>query len=306
MNIVVVGLGTISKRVMKGIDEVEGLELYGIVSTSREKAMNVQATHEHCHHFFTLEEVCKDEKVDVIYLCTPNKVHYSQMKQCLEAKKHVCCEKPMLVHSKEVKEVYELARTKEVYLFEMQKSVHLPLTQLVKYHVDKGSIGELLSIDASFGNVFNLKEDAWVKDIEYGGSALDIGVYPLCYSLYLLGEDRMDEYSQLSDTRHGYEQSWSFQGKSKNQVLVSCKASMVSMLGNECLIQGSKGSIRIENFWKNDQAVMIIDGEETTLHAYMKNDFEPQLKNMKEVIECKSEQRWKEEDLLYYLELLKR
>lgn len=306
MNIVVVGLGTISKRVIQGIDAVEGLHLYGIVSTSREKAMNVQSSHEHCHHFFTVEDVCKDNLVDVVYLCTPNKIHYRQIKQCLEAKKHVCCEKPMLVHSKDVKELYTLAKEQEVYLFEMQKSVHLPLTQLVKYHVDKGSIGELLSIVASFGNIFDLKEDAWVKDKEYGGSALDIGVYPLSYSLYLLGEDKLLEYQQLSDTRHGYEQSWCFQGKTNNQVIVSCRASMAEPLGNECLIQGSKGSIRIQNFWKNDQAVMVVEDKETILHAFMNNDFEPQLKNMKEVIESKSEQRWSEEHLLYYLELIGR
>ena len=40
-------------------------------------------------------EVVADEAVDVVYLCTPNRLHADEAVAALEAGKHVFCEKPM-------------------------------------------------------------------------------------------------------------------------------------------------------------------------------------------------------------------
>ena len=55
------------------------------------------------------EQLLADESVDVVHLTTPNHLHYAQVKQALEAGKHVVCEKPLAMTSEQSAELLELA-----------------------------------------------------------------------------------------------------------------------------------------------------------------------------------------------------
>lgn len=306
LKIVVVGLGKISTRVIAGIDAVEGFELYGVVSSSPLKAEAIRQTHPNVQYFEEYEDALYDHEVDVIYICTPNQVHEAQIRQAIQHGKHVCCEKPMLVKSHTVKELYALAKEYHVQLFEMQKAVHLPLTQLVKYHLQMGTIGEINYIEASFGRISTIEKDAWIRNIMYGGAALDVGVYPLSYVLYLLDQDQVELFNQYSDFRHGYEQTWVCTLKMSSGTLVNLQASKVCNLANECVIHGTRGTIRIPHYWKGDTAYLINDDEETTLTAIMSNDFAPQLEHAYQSIVHHQKVLWGEHEVLQYLQILER
>ena len=49
------------------------------------------------------------ERVDTIYVGTPNHTHYDYAKQALLAGKHVICEKPFALHLEEFEELIKLA-----------------------------------------------------------------------------------------------------------------------------------------------------------------------------------------------------
>ena len=55
------------------------------------------------------EALLADDRVDVVHLTTPNHLHYAQVKQALEARKHVVCEKPLALTSAQSAELVELA-----------------------------------------------------------------------------------------------------------------------------------------------------------------------------------------------------
>src|SRR5699024_12394346 len=51
------------------------------------------------------EELYADEEIDIIYLATPNSYHAENMKDILNAGKHVLCEKAITMNKKELDEV---------------------------------------------------------------------------------------------------------------------------------------------------------------------------------------------------------
>ena len=60
----------------------------------------------------TYEEMLADENIDIIYVATPHSMHYENMKQAVNAGKHILCEKAITVNAAQLEEVLELAEEK--------------------------------------------------------------------------------------------------------------------------------------------------------------------------------------------------
>ena len=76
------------------------------------------------------------KEVDAVSVVVPTNLHYKVVKDCLNAGKHVLVEKPITSHSKEAKELIELAKKKNLvlmvgYLFRFNNAV-VALKDLVK------------------------------------------------------------------------------------------------------------------------------------------------------------------------------
>ena len=59
-----------------------------------------------------LEELLKDEEIQLIVVCTMQDSHYDYAKLVLENNKNCLVEKPFMETSKEAKEIFELAKSK--------------------------------------------------------------------------------------------------------------------------------------------------------------------------------------------------
>ena len=92
INMVVYGLGKISRRVCNGCLGAKHMNLYGFVSRDFNKAATYKEEYHAKKAYASIKDVYEDENVDVIYLCTPNYLHYEQIKEALENKKSVICE----------------------------------------------------------------------------------------------------------------------------------------------------------------------------------------------------------------------
>lgn len=53
-----------------------------------------------------------ESNVDIVYIATPHTFHYEQIKQALDANKHVFCEKAITVNAMQFDEVERLDRSK--------------------------------------------------------------------------------------------------------------------------------------------------------------------------------------------------
>ena len=64
-------------------------------------------------------EMLEIEKPDVVSVCVPNKFHKEYTLKALYKGANVLCEKPFVPTAKEARELIDLAKSKDLYLFEM-------------------------------------------------------------------------------------------------------------------------------------------------------------------------------------------
>ncbi|MGV3484930.1 MAG: Gfo/Idh/MocA family protein, partial [Planctomycetaceae bacterium] len=57
----------------------------------------------------SLPEGLADDSIDAVHLTTPNRFHFEQAREVLSAGKHVLCEKPLAMNSRESAELTRLA-----------------------------------------------------------------------------------------------------------------------------------------------------------------------------------------------------
>ena len=88
------------------IAEVEMVAFCDIVEEKAVKAAEKFGT-EDAKVYVNYKELLKDESIDVVHVCTPNRSHSFITVDALEAGKHVMCEKPMAKTYAEAKKMYD-------------------------------------------------------------------------------------------------------------------------------------------------------------------------------------------------------
>ncbi|MCI6165134.1 MAG: Gfo/Idh/MocA family oxidoreductase, partial [Lachnospira sp.] len=126
------------------------------------------------------------EKVDAVYIASPNETHYEYARKAVQAGKHVLSEKPLSFTRKESEELYKEAKRKQIVLMEAVKAAYCPgFLQLINV-AKSGKIGEIIDVEASFTRLANL-DSRERRDALYGGAFLEFGPSVLLPVLKLLG-----------------------------------------------------------------------------------------------------------------------
>lgn len=128
------------------------------------------------------------DRVDAVYIASPNETHYDYTKQALQAGKHVLCEKPMAFTKKQTIELYQLAKEKNLVLLEGIKAAYCPGFQQLINVARSGRIGEICDVEACFTRLADIHSRERT-DAAYGGAFLEFGGYALLPIIKLLGRD---------------------------------------------------------------------------------------------------------------------
>lgn len=91
--------------------------------------------------YSSLDQICEDNDVNVVHVTSPNALHYLQVKQLLNAGKHVVCEKPLALSAKEGKELVQLAKKKGLIHATCFNTRFYPMVHEAKFLVSKNLIG---------------------------------------------------------------------------------------------------------------------------------------------------------------------
>jgi predicted dehydrogenase len=138
------------------------------------------------------KELLADPDVDAIYNPLPNHLHVPWTIRCLEAGKHVLCEKPIGMSVAEAEQMAGVAATHpESKVMEAFMYRFHPQWQTTRLLVRNGHIGQLRTVQTffSYHNV-DAKNIRNQRDLG-GGALMDIGCYPISMARYLFdGEPR--------------------------------------------------------------------------------------------------------------------
>lgn len=140
-----------------------------------------------------------DSELDVVYIASPNSLHFAQAKLTILAKKHVIIEKPAVTKPSEWKELVKLAKEHQVYLFEAARNYQETAFQVVK---DFLSNQEILGANFTFAK-YSSKLPALLageipnifSDVYAGGALMDLGVYCLYLAIGFFGAPISSPYT---------------------------------------------------------------------------------------------------------------
>ncbi|MBQ0065862.1 MAG: Gfo/Idh/MocA family oxidoreductase [Firmicutes bacterium] len=288
INIVVCGLGGISKRVAQGIQFAENAHLYGICSRSLEKAKAWQQEIPVEHIFTSYQDVYADADVDCLYFCTPNNTHYSLVKDALCNGKSVMCEKPMVYSFKQLEELFKIAESNHCFLMEAQKTMFSPLLEKVLEAIENGIIGKIKHVDASY--CFDMRAyadpDQWHFQ-KGGGVAGDIGVYPIC-GVYKIANSAPASIQIFKKNYQEYPVDFVYEAyiTFENGVTGSIHSNWIEnkIDKGSMFIFGEQGTIEIPAFWKGKIAY-VHNARPETIEVSFDSDFTAEIEHAASCIE---------------------
>ncbi|MCM3766747.1 Gfo/Idh/MocA family protein [Neobacillus niacini] len=269
MNIATIGTGFIVDTFLSALSKVDGAQCVAMYSRKQESARPLAEKYEIGKIYTNLDEMYGDPDVDFVYVASPNSLHYEQAYRALELGKHVICEKPFTSTLQELESLTQLAKQKQLLLFEAITTIHLPNYQLIKENVDK--LGPIKFIQCNYSqyssrynallagetpNIFNPKFS--------GGALVDINIYNLHFVMNLFGTPESIRYT-ANKHPNGIDTSGVLVMKYPGFIAecVGCKDTN-SM--NFALIQGEKGYIHVDGANGCQTVVVHAEGTETTLN----------------------------------------
>ncbi|WP_052353684.1 Gfo/Idh/MocA family protein [Neobacillus jeddahensis] len=199
MNLATVGTGWITESFIQAASLSKQYNLVGVYSRTEEKAKQLADQYESTHYFTDIEEMAKSEEIEVVYIASPNSVHYEQALTFLKNKKHVICEKPIFSNTAELEMAYQTAEENGVYLFEAIRNIHAPNFHILKEKLPMA--GKLRSAVLPYMK-YSSRYDQFLQGEEpnifsakfSGGALVDLGVYPLYVAVGLFGEPKKVSY----------------------------------------------------------------------------------------------------------------
>ena len=214
----ILGPGKIARKFAKGLEEVQGAELYAVASRSLNRAEEFAKEFNAVKSYGSYEELVNDKEVDIIYIATPHVFHFEQTLLCLKHKKAVLCEKPFAMNKEQVNEMIETAKKENVFLMEALWTYFLPHYHYVLELVKSEKFGKITRLEADFGfEAPFLPELRLFNKNLGGGSLLDIGIYPVFAALTLMGKpETFSAEAQFGET--GVDESCSIEFIYKNGI----------------------------------------------------------------------------------------
>ena len=134
------------------------------------------------------KELLKDESIDVVHVCTPNRSHSFITVDALEAGKHVMCEKPMAINSVEAKKMLDAAERTGKKLTIGYQNRFRDDSLYLKAEADADTLGDVYYAKATA--IRRRAVPTWgvfLNEYEQGGGPLiDIGTHALDLTLWTM------------------------------------------------------------------------------------------------------------------------
>ena len=168
----VVGTGFIGVVHVEALRRL-GVEVTGVVGSTKARAEAKRIA----PAYDSYEALLADPDVDVVHLTTPNHLHYPQVKQALEAGKHVVCEKPLALTAEESAELLELAERSGLVHCTNFNIRFYPMVQEARARVDAGEVGDVFIVHGGYLQDWLLFDTDWNWRLEddKGGELRAVG-----------------------------------------------------------------------------------------------------------------------------------
>lgn len=193
MKLAVIGTGKIAHQVVSYL-VAWGYEFAAVVSTPRSfDAAQELAQLTRSAAYSSFKDALAGAEFDTVYITTPNNTHFSLAQAALEADKNVIVEKPMTSNFAEAQKLADLARTRDLFLYEATTTLYQPNYQAIREVLPQLGAIRLVSSEysqySSRYDAFCAGQNPRAFTLEAsGGSLMDIGLYAVTWIVGLFGK----------------------------------------------------------------------------------------------------------------------
>ncbi|PAV28320.1 oxidoreductase [Virgibacillus profundi] len=194
IKVAVIGCGTISDNHMESYVNNELTEIKYLIDISQESAVEKAQKYGVTHTETDFKKILDDKEVEVVSICTPNNTHAPIAIECLNAGKHVLCEKPAGINMKQVSEMKAAAERNNRILNIGVVNRYNTAVNKIKQIIDNGELGKVYHVYCSFRShrsIPGLGGPFTTKDIAGGGVLIDWGVHFLDLIFYSLNQPKV-------------------------------------------------------------------------------------------------------------------
>jgi predicted dehydrogenase len=206
----VVGTGFIGPVHVEALRRL-AIRVKGVLGSSAAKSSAAAAALGLERGYADYAELLADREVSVVHLASPNRLHHAQVLAALGAGKHVVCEKPLCMTSRESAEVVAAAARHPGLVCAVNYNVRFyPLALHARAMVRRGELGDILHVHGGYAQDWLLRptDFNWRVLAEEGGSLRavgDIGTHWLDLVLFITGlelESVMADLRTVHPVRH--------------------------------------------------------------------------------------------------------
>ncbi|RDZ51355.1 hypothetical protein C5C07_17400 [Haloferax sp. Atlit-4N] len=274
----VIGLGWFGPDVaIPAIEESKHCETTAVVSGDREKAERV-ADESGVDHALTYGDYADGEAVDAydaVYVVTPNALHLPHVETAAEFGKDVLCEKPLEATVERAERCVRVCEEAGVELMTAYRMHTARSVRYVRNLVQDGVIGDPVHTRGAFSyNLVSAGEemDQWRlnPDLAGGGPLMDLGVYPLNTSRFILNADPTAVQATTVEGPpefNGLEEYCAFTIEFPDGPVAHCDTGYRVAGDNYFEVSGTHGRIRIDQPFAvdGDRRITVRAGDEETV-----------------------------------------
>lgn len=184
----ILGAGHIAQRFAREVSAHTPSVIAAVGSRDAWRAASFAARFAIADSYGSYDDLLADDSLDAIYIATPHGLHREHALACLRAGKPILVEKSFTLSAAQARDVFDLARAKNLFVMEAMWSRFLPQYARLRELVQGGDLGDLVTIQAAHLQSLDLRPGSRLIEPELGGGALlDLGVYPLSLFHWLCG-----------------------------------------------------------------------------------------------------------------------
>ncbi|WP_217077826.1 oxidoreductase [Clostridium baratii] len=187
LKIGIIGFGKSANRYhLPYILNKEKFEVVKIFSRTEKKELEEKYNKYGIKFVRDVNELLNDNTIDLVTVCTHVDSHYEYAKLALNNNKHVLIEKPFTRTSKECKELYEIAREKNLIIMPYQNRRYDSDFLALKNVIESNVLGDLVELESHFD--YYRKDLVKIDGSPYDGAFYGLGVHTIDQIVSIFGK----------------------------------------------------------------------------------------------------------------------
>jgi predicted dehydrogenase len=247
----------------QALHDVPQADLVAVASRSQSKADAFGDKWSVPSQYGSYATLVEDGNVDIVYIASPHSEHAKDMHLCLDAGKHVLCEKAFTLNAKQAEACITLARENRLFVMEAMWMRFFPAMAQVRTWLQQGILGDirLVQTDFCFHLPFDPEHRLYNPDLG-GGALLDLGIYPLSLTTMVLGlPDAIHSVAHIGHSGVDELDTITLYYERGATAVLSC--SMRIYKPREAFIVGTEGFIKIHDlFFRPDTLTLALYDQE--------------------------------------------